>query len=117
MSVFRRIAAFIGFTATITLAHASPPPEVMGARIDIPTMLGLDARRAGEVLEILEAARGKMYAAQQRIGEPRDEATRAALDAAFHAVRTEANQKLAKVLTPAEMDKVRASVPPQAMRH
>jgi hypothetical protein len=80
-------------------AQTPNPPEPLGVRIDVATHLGLDAKRAQQVEAILGAARGKMHAAK---GEPVQNA----------AIRTETETKLASVLTPAEMKRLKAALPP-----
>ena len=106
---------FASITLASTAAMAQMPPEAP-RRIDFAQLLNIDAERAQQVDAIMKSTHQRMREARAQIGKPTDETTRATMHAAMHAIREDADKQLATVLTPDELEKLRAAmpVPPRA---
>jgi hypothetical protein len=115
--------AFLGLAAGVANAdvvspqHDTPRPP----RVDVVNLLSLDANRAAQVDAILNGARSKMRSVHEQLGHPTDDTTRHAFRAAMEAIRVDTDQKLASVLTPDELARLQAAMPPpprlEAMRY
>jgi hypothetical protein len=117
----RMLFAFLGLTAGVASADVMSPPHdnARAPRIDTVNLLSLDATRAAQVEAILNGAQQKMRTVHEQVGPPTDDATRATFQAAMQAIRVDTDGKLAAVLTPEELARLRAAMPPprlEAMR-
>jgi Spy/CpxP family protein refolding chaperone len=118
----RMLFAFLGLTAGVASADVMPPPHdgARAPRIDVVNLLSLDATRAAQVETIMNGARQKMHTVHEQLGRPTDEATRATFRAAMEGIRVDTDEKLAAVLTPEEIARLHAAMPPpprlEAMR-
>ena len=118
----RMLFAFLGLTAGMASADVLSPPHdnARPPRIDVVNLLSLDAARAAQVETILNGARQKMHTVHEQLGRPTDDATRATFRAAMEAIRVDTDEKLAAVLTPDELARLHAAMPPpprlEAMR-
>jgi hypothetical protein len=115
MNSFRSIFMSLAIASTSAVAQlatpgGAPPPP----RVDIVSLLSLDAERARQVNEILRAAHDRAIAARAQIGRPTDDTTRNVLHAALQAIRQEADNQLATVLSPEELAKFHAAMRPTA---
>jgi hypothetical protein len=102
-------AAVLGCTGASAQPPSHPPREAAYTRL--VTLLGLDVARADLVVAILENAHARVHEARAQIGEPRDDASRATLDAAMQAIRQEMDRQLGAVLSESEMTRVNAQLP------
>jgi hypothetical protein len=114
MKRFSPVIAALAFSSTFALAD--PVPGQWAPRVDVVKLLNLDATRANQVEEILGNAHLRMMEARKQIGPPTDDTTRKAMHSAMHAIRVDTDTQLAQVLTPAEMDTLRAARPRPPMR-
>jgi hypothetical protein len=118
----RMLFAFLTMTAGVAGADMMPPPPegARPPRVDIVNLLSLDATRAAQVETILNGARSKMRTLHEQLGHPTDDATRATFHAAMEAIRGDTDDKLAAVLSPDELARLHAALPPpprlEAMR-
>jgi hypothetical protein len=117
----RMLFAFLGLTAGVASADVMPPPHdgVRPPRVDVINLLSLDAGRTAQVEAILYGARQKMHVVHEQLGTPTDDATRTTFHAAMEAIRVDTDEKLALVLTPDELARLHAAMPPprlEAMR-
>jgi hypothetical protein len=118
----RTLFAFLGRTAGVAGADVMSPPNdgARPPRIDVVNLLSLDATRAAQVESIMNGARQKMHVVHEQLGRPTDEATRATFHAAMEAIRVDTDEKLGAVLTPEELARLHAAMPPpprlEAMR-
>jgi len=111
MSLFKSLLAPLMLASTLAGAQA-PIPERRAPPVDVASLLGLDAPRAAQVEAILASAHEKVRAARREIGRPVDDATRATLHAALHAIHGQADQQLSAILTPDELRKLRQALRP-----
>ena len=118
----RMLFAFLGLTAGVASADVMSPPHdgARPPRVDVVNLLSLDASRAAQVETILNGARQKMHTVHEQLGRPTDDATRATFRAAMEAIRVDTDEKLGAVLTPDELARLHAAMPPpprlEAMR-
>ena len=117
----RMLFAFLGLAAGVAGADMlSPTPDtVRPPRVDVVNLLSLDASRASQVEAILNGARVKMRSVHEQLGHPTDDATRATFRAAMEAIRVDTDTRLGQVLTPEELARLQAAMPPprlEAMR-
>lgn len=115
MKRFSPVIAALALSSTFALAEPGPghgPPP----RVDVVKLLNLEGTRANQVQEILDNAHERMMEARKQIGRPTDDATRKAMHSAMHAIRVDTDTQLAQVLTPAEMETLRAARPQPPMR-
>ena len=118
----RTLFAFLGLAAGVAGADMMPPPNdgARPPRVDVVNLLSLDATRAAQVETILNGARQKMRTVHEQLGHPTDDATRATFHAAMEAIRADTDEKLAAVLSPDELARLHAALPPpprmEAMR-
>jgi len=110
MTTLKRLFASFAFASTVASAQVPQPPGAP-PRIDVATLLNLDATRAQAVEAILEGARLKHVALREQLGPPRDDSTRAAFRAGMRAIRDDTDQKLATVLTAGEAATLKAAMP------
>jgi hypothetical protein len=101
---------FASITLASTTAMAQMPPEAP-RRIDYAELLNIDTERAGQVEAIMKATHLRMREARAQIGKPTDDTTRSTMHAAMRAIREDADKQLATVLTPDELQKLRAAMP------
>jgi hypothetical protein len=114
MKRFSPVIAALAFTSTFALAE--PVPGQWPPRVDVVKLLNLDETRASQVEEILANAHERMIEARKQIGQPTDDVTRKTMRSAMHAIRVDTDTQLAQVLTPAEMETLRAARPRPPMR-
>ena len=117
----RLLFAFLGITAGVASADIGSPAHdsARAPRIDVVNLLSLDASRAAQVEAILNGARAKMRTVHEQVERPNDDATRATFRAAMEAIRVDTDHQLAMVLTPDELARLHAALPPprlEAMR-
>ena len=117
----RTLFAFLGLAAGVANADMTPPSHAheRAPRIDVVNLLSLDATRAAQVETILNGAREKTRAVHDQLGLPTDDTTRATFRAAMEAIRVDTDSKLAAVLSPDELARLHAAMPPprlEAMR-
>jgi hypothetical protein len=99
-----------GFTAFDAPAQREPTPIE-----NVVSQLNLDPDRAQKVTTILQNSRSRARAAREQIGRPTDETSRNTLRSALDAIRTDTNEQLAAILSPDEMSKLKAAMPPPRM--
>ena len=123
MKLGRTLFAFLGLAAGVASAEMIQAPHHDGARpprVDVVNLLSLDAERAGQVESILNGARQKMRSVHEQLGRPTDDATRTAFRAAMEAIRVDTDERLSAVLSPDELARLQAALPPaprfEAMR-
>jgi len=107
-----------GLAAGVAGADATPPTSSFNPgppRIDVVNLLSLDATRAARVEAILNGAQSKMRTVHAQLGAPTDDATRATMRAAMEAIRVDTDTKLGTVLTPDELKRLQAAMPPPRM--
>ena len=110
MTTLKRLFASFAFASTVASAQVPQPPGAP-PRIDVATLLHLDATRAQAVEAILETARLKHMELREQLGPPTDDSTRAAFMAGMQAIRDDTDQKLATVLSPDEIATLKAAMP------
>jgi len=111
MTLFKSLLAPLVLASTLAGAQA-PMPERRPPPVDVASLLGLDAPSAAQVEAILASAHEKVRAAWREIGRPKDDATRATLHAALHAIHGEADQQLAAILTPDQLQTLHQAMRP-----
>jgi hypothetical protein len=105
-------SAFAAIVLTSGLAQAQAPGREPPPPINVAAVLNIDTARAQVAQEILDTAQQRAMAARQEIGRPVDDTTRQVLRAAMDAIRLDTNKQLAAVLTPDELAKLNAAMPP-----
>ena len=111
----RMFLAFLGLAAGVAGADATPPSPSFNPgppRIDVVNLLSLDATRAAQVEAILNGARARMRTVHAELGAPTDDTTRATFRAAMEAIRVDTDARLGTVLTPDELKRLQAAMPP-----
>ena len=116
MNRFKALFALFGLAAGVAVAQVPATPVQSQARADIGALLGLDAWKAAQVNALLESAHEKARYAHEQIGTPKDDATRATMRAALDAIRADTDTKLAAMLTPDQMARLRAALPAPSPR-
>jgi hypothetical protein len=107
LAFFSLFGLAIGFAMAEAPARSGfgPHPGNLGE------LLNIDGDRAANVEAILMQAREKIRSAVEQVGPPNDEATRATLRAAMEAIRSDTDGKLAALLTPDELARLRSKLP------
>jgi hypothetical protein len=110
------LLSLLGFA--VAFAAAEMPGRTsgngFGPKPGYSEALNLDPSRAAQVEAILRQRDARVRTAHEQIGRPSDEATRATLHAALEAIRGDTDAKLAAILSPEELQKLRVLVPPPA---
>ena len=109
MTVFRIALAAAALVSTLALAQQ--PPQGHPPRIDIAALLSIDAAKAQSVQAILEDGRKQVRALHEQMGRPTDDASRAKMRDAMEAIHQSTDQKLAAILTPDQIAKLKAAMP------
>jgi hypothetical protein len=114
MKMLRSVAAAVA--AMAGLAQAQPAPGAPPPVVQILARLGVDETRAQKVAAIFENSHLRAQSARQQIGRPTDDTTRATLEAAMHAIRSDTDRQLGEVLTADELAKLKQAMPPPRHR-
>jgi Spy/CpxP family protein refolding chaperone len=105
-----RRTTFIAFTiamgSTLAMAQGHQPPP----KIDIAAVLNVDAAKAAQVQAILDGGRSQMKALREQ-GKPTDDASREKMHEAMEAIHKDTDTKLAAILTPDQLAKLKAALP------
>jgi len=110
MAVMKTLsAAFAAAALASTLALAQQPPG-HPPRVDIAALLEIDAAKAQQVQAILDGGRQQMHALREQ-GRPTDEASREKRHESMEAIREDTDRKLAAILTPDQVAKLKAAMP------
>jgi len=109
----KSIIACFAFASTLALAQDRPPapPDSRGPP-DIAKILNIDVKRADKVQEILKAAHEQRMAMRKGVEAGGAQGDRKAAREKMRAQREETDRKLAAVLTPDELKKLQAAMPP-----
>jgi len=107
MKIIRTVFAAAALASTLVMAqqHGGHPP-----RIDIAALLDVDAAKAQQVQSVLDDGRSQMRALREQ-GRPTDEASREKRREAVEAIRQDTDKKLAAILTPEQVAKLKAAMP------
>ena len=117
MSFLRRFIAVLAASTSLASAAEAPPPRPPRPPIErILADIGVDSARATQVAAVLDAGHEKARAARQQIGRPTDDTTRATMKAAMDAIHSDTQGKLAAILSPDELSKFKAAMPPPPRR-
>jgi hypothetical protein len=108
MAYRRSLLAFLAFASAV--ATAQFPPQGATPRVDVIALLDLDPARSELVRTILKQAYERMRKARAQIGPPTSESARSAIRAALRAIGEDADQRLAPVLTAADVAKLEAQL-------
>jgi hypothetical protein len=108
MTILRTL--FAAAVLASTLAVAQGPPGGPPPRIDIAALLNIDAAKAQSVQAILDDGRKQMHALREQ-GKPADDAARARMHDAMEAIHQDTDKKLAAILTPDQISKLKAAMP------
>ena len=92
---FLLTAALLAGTPTLAQMPPGPHPGGPPPRVDIVAVLGLDATRAEQVRAIMQSTHQKMEVVRSQM----------------ETIRRETDTQLAAVLTPDELEKLRAAMP------
>lgn len=108
MKILRIALAAAALASTLAVAQdqqGHPPPKV-----DIAALLNIDAAKAQQVQAILDDGRTRMRALREQ-GRPTDDASREKMHQAMEAIHQDVDKKLAAILTPDQLAKLKAAMP------
>jgi hypothetical protein len=107
MNIPRTAFAAMAIAIGSTLAMAQGQP----LRFDIAALLDVDAAKAQQVQSILDGGRSQMKALREQSGRPADDASREKMHEAMEAIHKDTDTKLAAILTPDQLAKLKAAMP------
>ena len=102
-TVFAAMAIAMG--STLAMAQGHPP------KIDIAALLNVDSAKAAQVQSILDDGRSQMKSLREQNGRPTDDASRAKMHDAMESIHKDTDTKLAAILTPDQVAKLKAAMP------
>lgn len=111
MNGIRIAFAAAALASTLALGQGQEGPHGHPPRIDIAALLQVDTAKAQQVQAILDDGRTQVRALHEQMGRPTDDASRAKMREAMESIHQSTDTKLAAILTPDQLAKLKAAMP------